>query len=70
LQRIRSRIRIASRRTPTGYIVETHLPWNEIGLTKPASGRMFGYNVILYHAGKKEARVGEDVGNARLAWSF
>jgi LmbE family N-acetylglucosaminyl deacetylase len=70
LQRIRSRIRIASQRSPTGYIVETHLPWNEIGLAKPTSGRMFGFNVILYHAGKKAARVGEDVGKARLAWSF
>jgi LmbE family N-acetylglucosaminyl deacetylase len=70
LQRIRSRIRIASRRTPTGYLVETHLPWNEIGMTKPTAGRMFGFNVILYHAVKKDARIGEDVGKARLAWSF
>jgi LmbE family N-acetylglucosaminyl deacetylase len=70
LQRLGSRIRLASRRTATGYIVEAHLPWEEIGLAKPAVGRMIGFNIILYHAGKKEARVGEDVGKARLAWSF
>jgi LmbE family N-acetylglucosaminyl deacetylase len=70
LQRLGSRIRLASRRSVTGYIVEAHLPWEEIGLAKPAAGRMIGFNIILYHAGKKEARVGEDVGKARLAWSF
>jgi LmbE family N-acetylglucosaminyl deacetylase len=70
LGRIHSRIRIASRGTPTGYIIETHLPWAEVGMSKPDSGRKLGFNIILYHAGKKDARVGEDVGKARLAWSF
>ncbi len=66
-------IQLASQRTPTGYIVEARIPWTSLG-SRPAfhphSGRPLGFNVILYHAGKKEARVGEDVGKSRLAWSF
>jgi hypothetical protein len=73
LEQTHSKIRIASRPTPTGYIVEANIPWSD---TAPARGRPLrsgdsvGFNIILYHAGKKEARHGEDVGKARLAWSF
>jgi LmbE family N-acetylglucosaminyl deacetylase len=70
LERIDSRIKLASRRTPAGYIVEANIPWNELGVSAVASGQILGFNVILYHAGKKSARVGEDIGKARLAWSF
>jgi LmbE family N-acetylglucosaminyl deacetylase len=70
LERMGSRIRLASNRTATGYIVEAHLPWEEIGLAKDVAGRRIGFNIILYHAGKTAARVGEDVGKSRLAWSF
>lgn len=72
LARTGSKVRIASRLTPTGYTIEAHVPWAEAGFPDgpPKSGSAFGFNVILYHAGKKDARVGEDVGKARLAWSF
>jgi hypothetical protein len=73
LEQIKSKVRLASRLTPTGYIVEAHIPWAETGRPRdrrPRSGDAFGFNVILYHAGKKNARIGEDVGIARLAWSF
>ena len=72
LSRIGSKIRLASRITPTGYVVEVHVPWAEAGFPDgpPKPGTAFGFNVILYHAGKKDARVGEDVGKSRLAWSF
>lgn len=72
LGRIGSKIRIASRLTPTGYAVEAHVPWAEAGFADgpPQPGTTIGFNVILYHAGKTDARVGEDVGKARLAWSF
>jgi LmbE family N-acetylglucosaminyl deacetylase len=73
LTRIHSKIRLASRITTAGYIVEAHIPWAEVGNANGhaiRSGNAIGFNVILYHAGKKEARIGEDVGKSRLAWSF
>jgi LmbE family N-acetylglucosaminyl deacetylase len=73
LEHIKSRIRLASRLTPAGYVVEAHIPWQEIGLSVDRSalpGSRLGFNVILYHAGKKNARIGEDIGKSRLAWSF
>lgn len=72
LTRIGSKVRLASRLTPTGYVVEAHVPWAEAGFPggRPKAGTELGFNVILYHAGKKDAGVGEDVGKARLAWSF
>jgi LmbE family N-acetylglucosaminyl deacetylase len=66
-------IRLASRRTGEGYIVETRIPWKALRASvsfSPAKGSPLGFNIILYHAGKKEARVGEDVNKSRLAWSF
>ena len=72
LGRIGSKVRVASKLTPTGYVIEAHVTWAEAGFPDgpPKTGSTFGFNVILYHAGKKDARVGEDVGKARLAWSF
>jgi LmbE family N-acetylglucosaminyl deacetylase len=72
LERIQSKIHLASRITATGYVVEAHILWSEIAQAPnpiPWAGMKIGFNVILYHAGKKEARVGEDVGKSRLAWS-
>jgi hypothetical protein len=66
-------IRLASKRTPTGYVVEARIPWKALRTTPafiPKPGRVLGFNVILYHAGKKEARVGEDINKSRLAWSY
>jgi hypothetical protein len=72
LGQIGSKIRLAAQRTPVGYVVEARIPWSEVGLPRGGvvrPGQALGFNVILYHAGKKAARVGEDVGKARLAWS-
>lgn len=66
-------IQLASRRTTDGYVVEARIPWKALRMSprfRPAKGRKLGFNVILYHAGKKAARVGEDVNKSRLAWSF
>ena len=68
LGRIHSHIQLASRLTSTGYIVEAHIPWSEVGRPVRA-GDAVGFNVILYHAGKKIARIGEDIGKSRRAWS-
>jgi hypothetical protein len=65
-------ILLASRRTVTGYVVEARIPWTSLRKTppyRPERGQWLGFNVILYHAGKKDARDGEDVNKSRLAWS-
>jgi LmbE family N-acetylglucosaminyl deacetylase len=67
LEQIKSKVRLASRLTQTGYVVEAHIPWAEIGQRKPSAA--LGFNIVLYHAGTKSARIGENVGAARLGWS-
>jgi hypothetical protein len=68
-------VKLASRRTPTGYVVETRIPFASLSpkgkpAVRPVPGTRLGFDVILYHAGKKEAAVGEDINKARLAWAF
>jgi hypothetical protein len=68
-------VKLASRRTPTGYIVEARIPFASLSsksgpILRPAPGTRLGFDVILYHAGKKDAAVGEDINKARLAWAF
>ncbi len=66
-------ITLASRMTRHGYVVEARIPWPALRTKSqfaPAAGRRIGVNVILYHAGKKLARIGEDINKSRLAWSF
>ncbi len=66
LEQIKSKVRLASRLTSKGYVVEAHIPWAEIGPHNPAA---LGFNIVLYHAGTKNARIGENVGATRLGWS-
>jgi LmbE family N-acetylglucosaminyl deacetylase len=68
-------VQLASRRTPTGYIVEARIPFSSLApkggpALRPAPGTRLGFDVILYHAGKKDAAIGEDINKARLAWAF
>lgn len=75
VDRVDPGIRLASRLTSTGYVVEARIPWSSLpggrnsARFRPTPGQRLGFNVILYHAGKKDAGVGEDVGKARLAWA-
>jgi LmbE family N-acetylglucosaminyl deacetylase len=68
-------VKLASRPTPTGYVVEARIPFASLSpkgkpAVRPVPGTRLGFDVILYHAGKKEAAVGEDINKARLAWAF
>jgi hypothetical protein len=68
-------VKLASRRTPTGYVVEARIPFASLApkdgqALRPTPGTRLGFNVILFHAGKQEAAVGEDINKARLAWAF
>jgi hypothetical protein len=68
-------VKLASRRTPTGYVVEARIPFASLSpkgrpALRPVQGTRLGFDVILYHAGKKDAAIGEDINKARLAWAF
>ncbi|HEY4002259.1 MAG TPA: PIG-L family deacetylase [Candidatus Xenobia bacterium] len=58
-------MRILSRRTTHGYLVEAVIP-KSVALK---GARTFGFNVMLYDNDKADARVGENAGHARTAWS-
>ncbi len=55
-----------SRRTADGYRIEASVPLKDLGL---ASGRLFGFNLIVYDADKPDAAPGENANTARTAWS-
>jgi LmbE family N-acetylglucosaminyl deacetylase len=61
--------RLASKHTEDGYLIETAIPWSSIG-AKPEAGKQLGFNVILYDGDKKGARIGENINEGRLAWSY
>ncbi|MBW3623835.1 MAG: PIG-L family deacetylase [Armatimonadetes bacterium] len=61
-------MRLASKRTTDGYMIETAIPWSAIG-AKPESGKRLGFNLLLYDGDRKDARVGDGIGEGRLAWS-
>jgi Carbohydrate family 9 binding domain-like/NPCBM-associated, NEW3 domain of alpha-galactosidase len=68
-------VKLASRRTATGYVVEARIPFASLSpkggpALRPVPGTRLGFDVILYHAGKKDAAIGEDINKARLAWAF
>src|SRR5262249_15569157 len=54
IERVDPGIRLASRRTETGYVVEARIPFASLPRIggrafHPAPGRAVGFNVILYH---------------------
>lgn len=60
--------RIASARTPDGYVIRASIPIAEIGLDYPRSRRL-GFNVLIYDGDKADAKPGENINRSRLAWS-
>lgn len=64
-------MRVASRFTDTGYIIETSIPWRDMpGGRVPADGHTMGFNVVIYDGDDTQAGVGANIGKARLGWSF
>jgi hypothetical protein len=75
VDRVDRGIRLASQRTEAGYVVEARIPFRSLPGSggrpfRPRPGQTIGFNVILYHAGKQDAAIGEDVNKARLAWAY
>ncbi len=64
-------MRVASRFTGRGYIIETAIPWSDMpGGTGPPAGETIGFNVIIYDGDEADAGPGANIGKARLAWSY
>ena len=64
-------MRVASRFTDYGYVIETAIPWSDMpGGTSPAAGETIGFNVVIYDGDESDAGPGANIGKARLAWSF
>jgi len=59
--------RIASSRTPNGYRVRAVIPFSEIGLKK--GQKELGFNIIIYDGDKRDAAVGENINESRIAWA-
>lgn len=64
-------MRVASRFTPAGYVIETAIAWRDVpGGNPPETDHTFGLNVIIYDGDAAGAGVGANIGKARLAWSY
>lgn len=61
--------RLWSRRTADGYWVRVSIPLREIGFDREKSGGRMGFNVLIYDGDKADARPGENINKARLAWA-
>lgn len=68
IERTAPDVNLKSERTSTGYSLQVQIPWKYIG-AKPRRGTMLGFNIILYDGDKKEAAPGENINEARIAWS-
>lgn len=64
-------MRVASRFTGRGYIIETAIPWSDMpGGTAPSAGETIGFNLVIYDGDEADAGPGANIGKARLAWSY
>jgi LmbE family N-acetylglucosaminyl deacetylase len=61
-------VKLKSERTPAGYAIQVEIPWKYIG-AKPKRGLMLGFNIIVYDGDKQNAASGENINEARIAWS-
>ena len=68
IERTAPNVRLSSERTRDGYVVQATIPWKYIN-TKPKSGTELGFNIIIYDGDKSDAAPGENINEARIAWS-
>lgn len=59
---------LVSRATEGGYRIQASIPFLEMG-TYPNRGQELGFNLILYDGDKRDAAMGENINESRLAWS-
>jgi len=61
-------MRLFSNRTRAGYRIQAAIPFDEIGIA-PTSGKIMGFNLIIYDGDKADAAIGENINKSRIAWS-
>jgi LmbE family N-acetylglucosaminyl deacetylase len=61
-------MRVFSRRTPEGYLIQAAIPFREIG-TQSIQNRRLGFNIIIYDGDKINAVLGENINKSRIAWA-
>ncbi|MBT5706678.1 MAG: hypothetical protein HOI66_10180, partial [Verrucomicrobia bacterium] len=59
---------VVSKRLIGGYWVRAIIPLSEAGIV-PNGKDVFGFNVIIYDGDKKEAAIGENINESRIAWA-
>ncbi|MBL9138066.1 MAG: PIG-L family deacetylase [Verrucomicrobiales bacterium] len=63
-------LRLQSQRTPDGYRIQAAIPLElVVGSRRPRPGMRLGFNVLVYDGDKADAAPGENINEARLAWS-
>lgn len=68
IERTAPEVRLSSERTRGGYVIQATIPWKYIK-AKPKRGTELGFNIIIYDGDKKDAAPGENINEARIAWS-
>lgn len=68
IERTAPEVRLSSERTRDGYVIQATIPWKYIN-AKPKRGTELGFNIIIYDGDKKDAAPGENINEARIAWS-
>jgi hypothetical protein len=61
-------MRVSSRRTPGGYLIQAAIPFSEIGV-QPSLTKRLGFDIIIYDGDKADAVLGENINKSRIAWS-
>ncbi len=71
IERTAPGMRVASRFTGHGYIIETAIPWSDMpGGSAPSAGETIGFNLVIYDGDEAGGGPGANIGKARLAWSY
>jgi hypothetical protein len=68
IERTAPEIQLTSERVARGYLLRAAIPWKYIG-AKPKRGTSLGFNIIIYDGDKNDAAPGENINEARIAWS-
>ena len=66
LARTAPKTKLASFKTPDGYRILAAIPFQEIGIS---SARRVGFNLLIYDGDKRDAAIGENINQSRLAWA-
>ena len=60
-------MKVASRQTDSGYIIETAIPWSSMEV-KPEPGDQIRFNLLVYDADEENPEEGGDYGKSRIGW--